>query len=635
MGFLYVLESIRNPVLNAVLSALTFLGDEGAFIAIAVIVFWCVSKRNGYYLIAAGVGGTVVNQFLKIVCQVPRPWVRDPAFTIVESARAGAGGYSFPSGHSQNVTVVFGGVARFAKKTWLRWVCGAIVALVCFSRMYLGVHTPADVLVGLGCGLVLVFGLWPIFKKSDEKPGLITAVYGVIAALALGAALFVEFYPWPADVDAENLASASKNCYTMLGIALGMLVGYPLERRYVNFDTKACWWAQILKCALGLIVVMGVRGGMKAPLSVLFGGHPASNAARYFLVVMMALLVWPATFPWFANRCPMSRGAKKALKIVGIILLVLIVLAGVLFWAVTKDSKMPPQPTDSASNPLITPLGVTMLSGHRAGGGIAPENTMMALKNCVDSPDYELDIFEFDVHLTADGVLVLLHDGTLDRTSDAVAVFGQTDVDVGERTLDELRQLNMGAQFTADDGTMPYAGLTGTDVPQDLRIITLDETLTYLESAGEYRYIIEIKNGGELGYEAADKLYATLVSHGCLDRAVIGTFHNEVTAYMDATYPDMLRSAGVMEVVRFYFASLLNLNVSPDTFGFQALQIPTTDYVINLGTSRLVNYAHKYDIAVQYWTINDAGEMARLQSIGADAIMTDLPDVGATVLIQP
>ena len=68
---------------------------------------------------------------------------------------------------------------------------------------------------------------------------------------------------------------------------------------------------------------------------------------------------------------------------------------------------------------------------------------------------------------------------------------------------------------------------------------------------------------------------------------------------------------------------------------FVALQIPTTDYTVNLGTSRLVNYAHERDIAVQYWTINDPGEMAYLQSIGADAIMTDVPDQGAQVLVQP
>ncbi len=634
MGFLYALEGIRTPVLDKLFSALTFLGGEGVFIALAVIVFWCWDKRRGYYLIAAGVGGTVVNQFLKIVCQVPRPWVRDPDFTIVESAREGAGGYSFPSGHSQNVAVAFGGLGRVIRG-WVRWLCAGVVVLVCFSRMYLGVHTPADVGVGLVCGLALVFGLWPLFEKSEEKPWLVTAVYAVIAAVALFAALYVEFHAWPTDIDAENLYEARKNSYTMLGIALAVLVAYPLERKYIRFETKASFWAQVLKCSLGLLVVMGVRVGLKAPLNALFGGHVSSNALRYFIMVLFAIIVWPATFGWFAKDCPVSKKGKKALKVAVIVLLVLALLAGIFCWVVTKDSTMPPRDFPEAANPLITPLGVTMLSGHRAGGGVAPENTMMALENCVTSTDYKLDVFEFDLHLTADGALVLLHDGTLDRTSDAAEVFGETDVDVGSKTLAELRRLNMGAKFTAEDGSMPYAGLHGDDVPEDLRIVTIDETLDYLESAGEYRYIIEIKNGGDLGRQAADGLYASLSEHGCLDRAVVGTFHNEVTAYMEKEHPDMLRSAGVMEVVKFYFCSLLNINVKPGTFAFEALQIPTTDYFFNLGTSRLVNYAHSHDIAVQYWTINDPDEMARLQSIGADAVMTDLPDLGAKVLKQP
>ena len=191
----------------------------------------------------------------------------------------------------------------------------------------------------------------------------------------------------------------------------------------------------------------------------------------------------------------------------------------------------------------------------------------------------------------------------------------------------------MGAGFEHDDGEMPFASLT--EVPDKLRITTLDEAMSYLESCGEYGYIIEIKNSGEAGLKAADILYETLQKYNALSRTVVGTFHNEVTAYMDEAYPDMQRSAGVNEVIRFYLCSLVNWPAAQDAFPFVALQIPTTDYTINLGTSRVVNYAHRHNIAVQYWTINDADEMARLQSIGADAIMTDVPDLGAQVLHQP
>ena len=325
---------------------------------------------------------------------------------------------------------------------------------------------------------------------------------------------------------------------------------------------------------------------------------------------------------------------KKILKILVCTVLVLALLAGYLYWEVTRRTGVAPMETDASENGLITPLGTTMLSGHRSGGGIAPENTMMALRNCVESKEYQLDIFEFDIHLTADGVPVLIHDGTLDRTSDAVEVFGAEGVKVGDKTLEELKQLNMGARFRADDGTTPFAGLTGDAVPDELRIVTLEEALTYLEGSGPYHYIIEIKNSGETGYQAADILYETLKKFGALERTVVGTFHNEITAYVDTTYPDMLRSAGFNEVIEFYLYSLVKLE-KKDGWPFVALQIPTTDYTVNLGTSRLVNYAHKYGIAVQYWTINDPEEMAYLQSIGADAIMTDVPDKGAEVLTQP
>lgn len=325
---------------------------------------------------------------------------------------------------------------------------------------------------------------------------------------------------------------------------------------------------------------------------------------------------------------------KKVLKILLCVVVVLALLAGYLYWEVTRKTGTAPVATDDAANPLITPLGTTMLSGHRSGGGIAPENTVMAFRNCVESDDYQLDIFEFDIHLTSDGIPVLIHDGTLDRTSDAVEVFGEENVKVGSKTLQELKQLNMGAKFKADDGTTPFAGLTGEAVPEELRIVTLEEALTYLEGSGQPHYIIEIKNSGETGYKAADILYDTLVHFDALQRTVVGTFHNEITAYVDTTYPDMLRSAGFDEVIEFYIYSLVRLE-KKDGWDFVALQIPTTDYTVNLGTSRLVNYAHKHDIAVQYWTINDPEEMAYLQSIGADAIMTDVPDKGAEVLHQP
>lgn len=634
MEVLYWLEGIRCGVLDVLFSLITYLGSETLFIAIAIVVFWCVGKKQGYYLMTVGFFGTVVNQFLKLMFRIPRPWVQDPEFTIVESARAEATGYSFPSGHTQNAVSVLGCPARFSHNTKLRIVFVVLILLTGLSRMYLGVHTPLDVGVSLVVGTVLVLDLYPFFEDGEAHPRRMYIAMGALAFCAALYVLFVELHTWPADIDGENLASGIKNGYLVLGCSVGMLLTCYLERKYIRFDVKGSLGCQIGKVVLGLAVVLALKAGLKPVCLAIFAGHEAATALRYFLLVLFAGCVWPLTFPWFAKGCPMKRWVKRLLKILLAVVVALALLAGYLYWEVTRDTKDTPIATDNAENSLITPLGTTMLSGHRSGGGIAPENTMMALKNCVESTEYQLDIFEFDLHLTADNVLVLLHDETLDRTSDAAEVFGTEGVKVGDKTFDELKKLNMGAKFVDKDGQMPYADLPEKEVPEDLRIISLEEALTYLEQSGSYRYIIEIKNSGDDGRRAADELYETLVSFGALDRAVVGTFHNEITEYMDTTYPDMPRSAGFDECIRFYIMSLLNWPAEEDDFRFVALQIPTTDYKVNLGTSRLINYAHRYNIAVQYWTINDSQEMERLQSIGADAIMTDVPDQ-AGVLVQP
>ena len=561
--------------------------------------------------------------------------MKDPNFTIVESARAGADGYSFPSGHTANAVAILGCPVRFSKNWIVRIVCTVLILLTGLSRMYLGVHTPLDVGVSLVIGAVLVFAIYPLFEKSEEKPGRMYAAMAVLALSALAYVLYVELTAWPADIDAHNLESGIKNGYLILGASLGMLVSCFIEKKYINFDICAKWWQQVLKVVLGLGVILGVKAGLKPVLKMVWDHHILTTGLRYFLIVLFAACVWPRTFKWFAKGCPFSRRMKRVLLGILIAILILALLAGYVFWEATRDTPNAPISTDDCTNPLITPLGTTMLSGHRAGGGIAPENTMMALKNCVESTEYELDIFEFDVHLTADDVPVLLHDSTLDRTSDAAEYFGEEDVDVRSKTFAELKNLNMGAKFKNDDGEMPFADLSGAAVPDDLRIISLDEALTYLEASGDYRYIIEIKNYGETGLRSADILYETFERFGCTDRVVVGTFHNEVTAYLDSTYPDLPRSAGMNECIKFFIYSLLNLTPGEDTFRFVALQIPTTDYTVNLGTSRVVNYAHKNNIAVQYWTINDPAEVARLQGIGADAIMTDVPDQAAMVLVQP
>jgi len=304
VDILYALEKIRTPFWNGVMSAVTQLGGEVIFIVAAVVVFWCVSKWEGYYLMTIAFCGTVLNQFLKLVCRVPRPWVRDPNFTIVESARAEATGYSFPSGHTQNAIGLFGGMARWGGRRWVRLGLTALALVIAFSRMYLGVHTPADVGVSLVLAAVLVLGLYPLMRRAQEKPRYMGYVLAAMLVVSGAFVVFVEAYGFSADTDAENLASGIGNAWKMLGAVAGMTLAWLLDRRYIHFETQAVWWVQVIKVAVGMALLLAIKSGLKAPLLALLGHEGLAGGVRYFLLVLVAGAVWPLAFR------PMSKWGK-------------------------------------------------------------------------------------------------------------------------------------------------------------------------------------------------------------------------------------------------------------------------------------------------------------------------------------
>ncbi len=301
MELLYALESIRTPFLDKLMGLVTNLGGEAVFIVAAIVVFWCLSKSCGYYMMTVGFAGTIINQFLKLWFRIPRPWVKDPNFTIVESARAEATGYSFPSGHTQNAFAVFGAPARFFKNTALRIVFILLIALTAFSRMYVGVHTPLDVGVSLIVGTILVFVIYPFFRDMDKSPKKVYIIFGIFIVLAAAFVAFVELYDFPADIDAENYASGLKNAYMILFCAIGLMLTFFIDTKYVHFPTQAVWWAQIIKVVVGLAILLALKSVLKAPLLALFGGHSIAHGVRYFIVILFAGIVWPMTFKFFAK----------------------------------------------------------------------------------------------------------------------------------------------------------------------------------------------------------------------------------------------------------------------------------------------------------------------------------------------
>lgn len=169
MAFLHWLENIRLPVLNEIMVLITHLGSEYGFLVIALILFWCVDKRKGYYILSVGFIGTVLNQFLKLTFRVERPWDRDPTLTPLPQAVEGATGFSFPSGHTQNAVGTFGGIAYTVKNRLIRVICLVFVVLIPFSRMYVGVHTPLDVGVAFILAALILLLVRPIVMGKNGK----------------------------------------------------------------------------------------------------------------------------------------------------------------------------------------------------------------------------------------------------------------------------------------------------------------------------------------------------------------------------------------------------------------------------------------------------------------------------------
>lgn len=292
MEFLYWLESIRTPALDAFFSTVTHLGAELVFMVLAVVLYWCVSKAEGLYLLAVGCLGTTINQFLKITFRIPRPWVKDPTFTIVEAARADAGGYSFPSGHTQSAVGVFGSLARSSKRRWFQILCVVLAALTAVSRMYLGVHTPMDVGVSLILGILLVLALYPIKEKMEATPQTALRMLAVLTIINAAYWCYAALYPFPADADAALIAHGAENAAKLTGALVGMFLGCWLDLRFVHADTKAPIWGQICKVVFGLLFVLLIKEGMRF----------LPDFVRYGMMTFFAAGIWPMSFTLFQGK---------------------------------------------------------------------------------------------------------------------------------------------------------------------------------------------------------------------------------------------------------------------------------------------------------------------------------------------
>ena len=306
INILLALQDFRNGAggaLSSFFSKMTFWAELNTALVLMAIVYWCVSKDFGGYLLMGWSGNRLVNGVLKVTACAYRPWIRDARIVPYGDSMTTATGYSFPSGHTMNAASTYGGIAvRRDLPSALRFAAGLLVALVAFSRIFLGVHTPQDVLVGAAAGIlvmVLTCKLMDWVAAHPEKDWLV-----VVIGLALAAAIAVysAVKPYPADYDAEGKllvdgAKMANDTFKGVGWCAAFLIGWVLERRFVAFTTEVSMARRAARAVVGLISYYAVALILAHAVKGWIAG-PAGTMISCFIQMFYISF----GFPWLFKR---------------------------------------------------------------------------------------------------------------------------------------------------------------------------------------------------------------------------------------------------------------------------------------------------------------------------------------------
>lgn len=275
--FLLRLQALRTPALTAVFRAFTAMGEEGFYTAIIPLVYWCIDKTAGFYVGYLFIFSHWVNSFLKDLLCVPRPLGAGLApLATVE-------GYAFPSGHAQGSVTLWGALAHRYRRPWGYAAAALLAAGIGFSRLYLGVHWPVDVLAGFGIGLVLVM-VGPVLAGYLRARGFsreMAAGAAVVVPLAL-----LAVYRAPDGIKAA-------------GFLLGFGLGYLVDASRLGFEEKGAPKKQLLKLVAGLGGLLILRGGLR----VVFPDLPLFHLLRYALLGLFGAF----GAPWLFVKAGWSR----------------------------------------------------------------------------------------------------------------------------------------------------------------------------------------------------------------------------------------------------------------------------------------------------------------------------------------
>ena len=295
MSLLYFFEAIRTPVLNLIGTGVTFFGSEIFLLIVLGITYWCADKELGYRLAFSYIAAGTVNNIMKMSFRVSRPWVKDPSFTTVEGAKDTATGYSFPSGHSNNIAVIGTTFFMNTKSVFIKIAAVILMVLVPVSRMYLGVHTPLDVAAGLGLGIIITVIVNKIMLTTTTDVKSLSPVMFAMMLFPLILLITALSLYYNGIIEYENMADSVKSS----GAFFGFIIGWYIERTKIDFNTRCSrLWKQALKLIIGFAAVMLIRSGLKMLFALIGDSFWPGDFIRYFLMTLFAMGI----YPWFIKK---------------------------------------------------------------------------------------------------------------------------------------------------------------------------------------------------------------------------------------------------------------------------------------------------------------------------------------------
>lgn len=584
--YLLFLQKIRlalGGVWDTFMLEVSRLGEGLLTFMLMAGIYWCIDKRCGQLMGWNVSLGCLANQWLKQAFHIDRPWIRDNRIQPVKTSLDGAGGYSFPSGHTSRA------IANWGALGWSWWknaggksmkvlsgLAWGIVIFVMFSRNYLGVHTPQDVLAAFAMGIILIvlldrMLLW--VELGENRDILVTGLGCVICFLPM----------------------LRYGCLSNAGASFGFMIGWLFERRFVCFHVETERSIRLLRFAVGAILLLVLLTVCPPVLGQFMPGRYASFFAN-FISALFVMCIYPFFFSLIESDCAEKSYVRKRRLMACVSAAIVIVLLGSMAGVYGKHSmaESQQQNTVAADTQLQQELApVPKIIAHRGYSGVSPENTLSAFVNAID---IGADMIELDVQLTSDGQVVVFHD------NDLLRIIGCEGA-IADYSLEELKRMDAGIWFGSD--------FEGEKIP------TLAEVLELVQGS-DLNIYLELKDIGDVeGFEEA--VLNVVREYDMQDRCLMASFQYEYLRHfkeLDESIQILFNtSSGSLTLTEEFPADYYGLNVE-------------------MITADMVEAIHNTGGQAYAWTVNTPEQMRNVVAMGVDGIVTNYPGL-AKVALQP